>query len=156
MPGEDVFGSLENRRGQLECTRENSARLARSYGTHVTTGWGEIVAPDPIFFDCTFLNSPAVTSGVVVTSSTGGNDNDADGPLVAGRFPRVTAGVWRWVTDVNDNYTGAYVFFVVETAGFQFTAGTLPSTPEPGYHLTHHLLFEGIAYKDFNPTALDY
>ena len=156
MPGQELFGALEARRGVLERTRENSARLARSYGTHVTTGWGEMVVNTPILFGCTFLAAPAVTAGLVVDSSGTGGDDDADGPLVAGRFPRVQAGVWRWVTDINGHYTGAYVFFVVETVGYQMTGGVMPATSDPGYHLTHHLLFEGISYKDFNPLKLDY
>jgi hypothetical protein len=149
----DLFRAFEQTRGLRERTRENSARLARAYAKHQTTGWGEILLADPIMFGCTFPDPPAVTSGVVVESSTAAGDDE---PLVNGRFPRVTVGVWKWVTDVRDHYTGAYLFFVVETMGYQAYGNVYPTTPDPGYTLTHHLLFEGISYKDFNPAKLDY
>lgn len=154
MPGNELLGPLENRRDLLERTRENTARLARAYGSHRTTGWGETVVSVPILFGCTFIEQPAVTSGVVVESSaTAGGDE----PLVEGRFPRVTAGVWKWVQNINDHFTGAYVFFVVETMSYQATGGLYPETnDDPGYVLTHSLLFEGISYKDFNPAKVDY
>ena len=153
MPGNEVLTPLEQRRAHIEQTRENSARLARAYATHRTTGWGEILVDTPVQFGCTFLKPPAVTSGMVLISSQTGNEAEP----VTNRFPRVNAGVWKWQQDVHDYYTGAYLFFVVETVGFQMTGGYFPYTSsDPGYVIDHHLLFEGVSYKDFNVALLDY
>lgn len=153
MPGNELLTPLEERRAYIERTRENSARTARAYITHKTTGWGEKLVDQPVLFGCTFIQPPAVISGTVVESSVAAGDDE---PLVAGRFPRVNMGVWKWVQDVHNFYTGAYLYFVVETVGYQLSVSGFPGGEDPNYSITHHIVFEGISYKDFNPAGLDY
>jgi len=76
-------------------------------------------------------------------------DGDA---LVPTRFPRVTAGVYRWLQDTKGFYTGCWVFFVVDTQS-SFIATTV--TSDPGYDLIHDLSFTGIAAKILPAHLLD-
>lgn len=146
MPGNEIFGHLESHRAKIEQTRENGARLARAYAKYETNGWGEVLVKQAFDFGCTFLKEPSFTSGIIMR-----------GPLTIGRFPRVTAGVFGWKYDMRGYFTGAYVFFVVETAGFQANNGVLPNQEDPNYKIAHHMTFEGISFKDFDITTdLDY
>lgn len=72
-------------------TAENSSRLAQNTFTYTTTGVGEIVVKQPIMFDCTFIQEPSFTSGVYIASAP-------DTSLY--RYPLVTAGVYRWVEEL--------------------------------------------------------
>lgn len=152
MAGNDIFGPLEAHRQRIEQQRENAARLARAYVSTETTGWGEIIKSDVLEFGCTFLTEPTFTTGTVVR----GDSSGPTGQLVTGRFPRVSTGVWRWQNDEKGYYTGAYVFFVVETIGFQVSTGVYPTTSDPSYTLAHNMVFEAVAYKNFPLDALDY
>lgn len=153
MPGNDVFGDLEQRRQRVDQIRENTPRLARAYATYETQGWGEIIVPTVQHFGCTFITEPYFSSGIVMR---GDSTSEADGQLVSGRYPRVTAGIWRWAHDARGYWIGAYVFFVVETVGFQFTSGEVPSSVDPNYRIAHKMIFEGVSFKDFNVNKLDY
>jgi hypothetical protein len=158
-PVDPGFRALEQRRSQLDAIRENSARLAYCHLTFTTSGWGEFKVPDAVRFTCTFAERPAVSHGL----SIDGDD------LVPTRFPRVTAGVYKWVQDVDDFYIGAHVFFVVETMGLQLETSvqtldpvTMPAgatftareqsnldraKKDPKYDLIHDLQFTGIGIK---------
>lgn len=152
MPGNDVFGPLEQHRQRIEQQRENSARLARAYVSTETSGWGEIIKPDVLDFGCTFISEPTFTTGAILR----GDSSGPTGQLASGRFPRISMGVWRWQHDAQNYYTGAYVFFVIETVGFQTSSGVLPVEVDPGYRIGHHMVFEAVAYKNFPLDKLDY
>ena len=151
MPGNDFFGPLESRRQRVEQQRENAARLASAYVSTETTGWGEIIKTDPVLFGCTFLSEPSYTSGAILR----GDNSGPTGQLVANRFPQVTCGVWRWERDENEHYIGAYLFFVVETAGFQVSGGTYPTDDDPNHTIAHNMIFQAVAYKKFPLDNLD-
>lgn len=141
-PVEPGFQALEQRRGQLDAIRENTARLATAQMTFATHGWGEFKLPEVAYFGVTFIERPLVSYGVSV-------DGDA---LVPTRFPRVTAGVYKWLQDVKGFYTGAWVFFVVDTQSL-FIPTTV--TTDPGYDLIHDFQFTGIAAKILPAHLLD-
>jgi len=126
------FGDLERRRAQLEQIRQNTARLVKTQAHYRTSGVGEFRDETYIAFDCTFVELPCFTSGFSVESST---------DVVAGRFPRVSVGVYDWRTNTRGFYTGAWIFFVVDTAGFLEDA-------QVNYDIVHHLSWEGIGMKD--------
>lgn len=155
-----VFVAQEQRRGLLATVSENSARYASSFITFHTHGWGEFQSPNVQYFDTTFMQVPSISHSFYI-------DGDA---LVDGRFPRVTAGVHRWVQNERGHYTGAYLFFVVETMGPQsqaiyvlptaadgnvaLYAAKVPVPPDPQYDLIHSFVFTGIAMKTLPSTAL--
>jgi hypothetical protein len=128
------FQALEQRRGQLDAIRENTSRLATCQLSFHTHGWGEFKLPTAAYFTSTFVTRPFVAAGCSI-------DGDA---LVPTRFPRVTAGVYRWMTDVKGFYRGAWVFFVVDTRS-PYLSTTVDN--DPGYDLIHDLQFTGIAIK---------
>jgi hypothetical protein len=158
-PVDPGFQALELRRQALAAYRENSARLAYCRLPFTTTGWGEFKFEKAVRFTCTFIERPAISHGL----SMEGDD------LVPTRFPRVTAGVYKWVIDVNGFYVGAYVFFVVESLGAQMetsvataSGATLPTgatytirekstldraKDDPKYNLLHDLQFSGVGIK---------
>ena len=142
MPVDPGFQAAEQRRGQLDAIRENTSRLATVHLSFNTHGWGEFKLPEVAYFGCTFIEQPAIASGVVV-------DGDK---LVVTRFPRVTAGAYRWLRDSKGYYTGAWAFFVVDTQN-TYIATTV--THDPGYDLTHYLSFTGIAAKILPAHLLD-
>lgn len=155
-----VFQAQEQRRRHLLDTSENSARYASSFITWHTHGWGEFQSPNVQYFDTTFMEVPSISHCFYI-------DGDA---LVPGRFPRVTAGVHRWVQNERGHYTGAWLFFVIETVGLQFTStyvlptavdgnvalvsATVPKPPDPNYDLIHSFTFTGVAMKTLPSTAL--
>lgn len=128
------FAALEQRRGQLDAIRENTSRLATAQCSFTTQGWGEFKLPDVAYFGATFIERPFVSHGTSINGDK----------LVPTRFPRVTAGVYRWLQDVKGFYIGAWVFFVVDT---QSSFITTTVAIDPGYSLTHDLQFTGIAIK---------
>lgn len=151
---EPGFEALEARRGQLDAIRENTSRLAVSQCSFHTHGWGEFKIPAATYFTSTFIDRPFISTGMSIRGDA----------LIPTRYPRVTAGVYRWVQDVKGFYTGAWVFFVIDTLGVtnqsvvDGTSGlttvvpAFPSVPplaanDPGYDLIHDFSFIGIAIK---------
>ena len=150
---EPGFQAQEQRRGQLEAIRENGSRYASAYVSYQTTGWGEFLSPDCQRFTTTFVKRPSVSHSLSLDGDT----------LVDGRFPRVTAGVHRWLQDDQGFYIGAWLFFVVETLGLQSQSlyvlptdsdgliGTVnmpvPIPPDPKYTIVHDFTFTGVAMK---------
>jgi hypothetical protein len=153
MPIEPGFQASEQRRSYLEATKENSARYASAYVSYITTGWGEYQAPDVQYFTTTFVKRPSVAHSFSL-------DGDE---LVDGRYPRVTAGVHKWLQDERGFYTGAWLMFVIETVGAQFqptyvlptdsdgyvgvVSVPVPIPPDPNYVITHDFTFTGVAMK---------
>ena len=151
------FEAQEQRRSQVQATNENSSRYASCFVSYVTTGWGEFLSPDVRRFTTTFIRRPSVSHGISL-------DGDA---LEKGRYPRVTAGVHKWLQDENGFYIGAWLFFVVETMGVQFQPTYVMQTPadggvgtiniklddaghllpDPDYTITHDFTFTGVALK---------
>lgn len=137
------FQASELRRGKLDAIRENTSRLAVCQLSFSTHGWGEFKMPTAAYFTSTFIKRPLIASSVSL-------DGDK---LIATRFPRVTAGVHRWIRDVKGFYTGAWVFFVVDTQS-SFIATTVAT--DPGYDLIHDMQFTGIAIKALPSHLLDF
>lgn len=147
------FAALERRRADLGRHGENTARYATSFVSFKTTGWGEIVSEEAQYFTTTFTKRPSVSHSMSL-------DGDA---LVAGRFPRVSAGVHKWLTDANGFYTGAWLFFVIETMGIQsqrtyvlpvsdservgVVSVPAPIPADPNYEIIHDFTFTGVAMK---------
>lgn len=142
MPVDPGFAAMEQRRAHLDAIRENTARLAIAQNSFTTHGWGEFKIPEAAYFTCTFVERPFVSVGSSI-------DGDL---LIPTRFPRVTAGVYRWLRDVKGFYTGAWVYFVVDTQS-SFIATTV--TDDPGYDLIHDFQFTGIAAKILPAHLLD-
>lgn len=134
--------NMEDRRRQLLQTQENSTRLAQAFAHFTTTGWGEWTIPHVVRFDCTFVEKPTVAHGYAI------EDED----LVDTRFPRGWGGVYRWQQNYKGFYTGAWVFFIVETQSL--TIDTFED--EPGYTLTHFFHFTGMALKDVPAHLLEH
>lgn len=135
----DPFLALEQRRSRVAQDQENSARLAQTYATYTTTGWGEFKDPNVIDFNCTFLVEPCVSHGY----STNGD------LLVSTRFPRAWGFVHQWKQDHRGYYTGCWVATIVETQSFLIAT----AAAEPGYSIDHTFVFTGLALKDL-PTHL--
>lgn len=147
------FAALEQRRGLLGQHAENSARYASAYVSFKTTGWGEFVSEECQRFTTTFTKRPSVSHSLSL-------DGDE---LVEGRFPRVTAGVHKWLQDGDGFYIGAWLFFVIETLGVQaqdtyvlpmseadrvgLVVGNFPVVADPMYEIIHDFTFTGIAMK---------
>lgn len=135
------WGALEERRATLDAVEENSGRVAKHYATWTTKGIGEIKVTECFRFKILFLEEPIFTSGMALA-------DDAD--LVDGHYPRATVGVYEWERTAAGHYTGAYLFFVVDTLGPGQTAGQ-----EPQYEIVHHLAWEGKAIKNVPAHLLD-
>ena len=142
MVADPGFQALEQRRGQLDAIRENTSRLAVCQVSFHTHGWGEFMLPTASYFTSTFIDRPLVATGCSVDGDT----------LVDTRFPRVSAGVYRWLLDVRGYYIGAWVYFVVDTRSPYLTTTV---TAEPGYDLIHDMQFTGIAIKSLPAHLLD-
>jgi hypothetical protein len=136
------FQASELRRGQIDATRENTARLAISQCSFTSHGWGEFKVPEVAYFTSTFIERPSVSCGSSI-------DGDL---LIPTRFPRVTAGVYRWLTDVKGFYTGAWVYFTIDTQS-PYIATTVIA--DPGYDLIHDVTFIGVAIKALPAHLLD-
>lgn len=109
-----AVSAMEAHRGRIEQVRENSARLAQSYATYATTGDGEFLIELPNLFGCTFTERPVVAYSYALQADE----------IIAGSMPQSTGGIREWVQDARGFYTGAYVFFVINT-------GTSLSTTNP-------------------------
>lgn len=148
------FEAMEQRRHQLMTNAENSARYASSFITYKTTGWGEFLCDEAEYFTTTFVKQPSVSHSFSMDGDT----------LIEGRYPRVTAGVHKWLQDSDGFYTGAWLFFVVETVGVQgrdtyvlptaadgsvvgLVTAPVPIPADPNYEIIHSFTFTGVAMK---------
>lgn len=139
---ESPFGHLEARRAYLAAQQENTGRTARVATTWTTVGSGEAVTTKAFDFGIRFIEEPCFTAGMALDETT---------RLQSGYYPRVNAGVYEWKKDNHDYYTGALIFFTIDTYG----AGSI-SGEQPNYVIHHHLRFEGKALKDIPAHLLDF
>jgi len=100
-----LFLASEGRRAAIAQQEENSTRSAMSALTYTTTGTGQIILDQPLMFNATFIEEPAL--------STGKHLEKLDDPRVW-QYPVADAGIWRWERDSNGYYTGAYVYFTIQ------------------------------------------
>ena len=105
---------------------ENASRYARFECEFTTTGSMQKAFADAVMFDCTFAEEPHVVTGLYCFS---------DDLLKASVFPRVTAGVYRFITTPQGYCTGAYVWFNVDVGIFD------------NFQIHHYFTFSGIATK---------
>lgn len=131
----DPYGLLQIRSSLIDAQRENTARQAKTTVTWTTTGVGAVKVEKVFAFPVTFLYEPIVSTGYAL---------DEDDDLVDGSYPRAFAGVYDWKYDSRGYYTGAWVFFVVDTFGKQVN-----------YKINHHLVFQGLALKDLPAHLLE-
>lgn len=153
MSTQPGFQAAEQRRGFLSRTAENSARYASAFVSFSTTGWGEFQSDTAQKFTTTFTKRPFVSHSFSIDGDT----------LVEGRFPRVTAGVHKWLLDERGFYIGAWLFFAIETMGIQARPVYVMPTPvdgnvpvlqmeapipaDPDYTILHDFTFTGVAMK---------
>lgn len=127
---------------RVQQANENGARHASSYTMIDSNGSGELLHPEVVEFDCTFIQEPIVAHGWAL-------DGDE---LVKGSYPRVSAGVFRWRTNRRGHYTGAWLFFTVDVPGDLVD----PETGNAfGYSINHYFTFSGVAMKDLPDHLLD-
>ena len=136
MPGPiviDPYGSIVAGQSRHLQNQENASRYARFECDFVTTGALNQQYPDAVMFDCSFAQKPRIYTGMYVDSAS---------LQSLTTFPAVTVGVSRWISDPNGIYTGAYVFFRVDT--------TLADL-----EIQHSFMFTGIAMKYLPAHLLD-
>lgn len=134
-----LIDDLDKRRGQVEETKENSARLAHAYGQVFTTGQGTIIFPDMLDFETTFIERPYVGhSSVIDVEALTDVLQLGDFPIM---FPVVAGFVTEWQQDERDMYTGAWVGIRVN-----FPAEDLIDPTAP-VQIEHHFTFSAIALK---------
>lgn len=134
----EMWNGFQQQRARQEQVRQNSGRLARHALTYTTHGYGDVLIPNPIRFDCLFISEPSVVTGFAVASPR----------IKAGEFPLVSAGVYDWDTDSNGMYRGAYIFMSIDT-----NKGA--SNKSPLYEIHHHFVFETIALKQLPDHVLN-
>jgi hypothetical protein len=152
-----IVGAFEQHRGKVEQTRENTARLAQSFGSFETRGDGEFILSEAHLFGCTFTERPVVSYGYSLTE-------ESEPPLF-GRLPQCVGGVSLWITNPKGFYVGAYTFFVVNCQTVLTTTpppeGEDPppvppaDQPTPIYIIEHDMTFTGIALKDLPDYLLE-
>lgn len=136
------FANWDQARQRLEQIRENSARPATCYVTLRSKGVGDTLLGSPVEFDTPFFHEPSVTSGFHLEVR----------PSVEKYYmPRVTAGVYRWVTTSRGFYTGAYIYLAVDVnVRDTFTADQYELAR---VSVVHHLQFNGVSYKPLGGQA---
>lgn len=129
-----IYGEIQAQLMDRERHRNNAGRRAWQSVTFETVGSGELLPADPIMFDTPFFEEPYVTYGHVLV----------DVPDREVFFlPASTAGVFKWVRNKRQWWTGAYVYFRVYA---DVKPGVSASTPaEPKIH--HHFTFSANSYK---------
>jgi hypothetical protein len=120
-----------SRQSQID---ENASRYARFECKFITTGSQQKRFPDPVMFDCTFVDEPHVVTGLYCAG------DDLEGASV---FPRVSAGIYKFIASPQGYYTGAYVWFNVDVGIFDT------------FEIHHYFTFSGIAIKVLPAYLLD-
>lgn len=136
------WSGLQQAQSRSDQTKQNSGRLAFHAVTYTTHGWGTVLAPTPVTFDCTFIAEPAVTTGVAIESPKPGSSTT--------EFPLVTAGVADWVINDAGLYTGAYVYMTVVSSNPNGA-----TTRSPLYVIHHHFVFQSIGLKNLPEHVLN-
>lgn len=134
------LSGLEAQRSRRARHAENSTRLAWSYGSYTSVGWGEKQFEDAHMFEVAFTEMPWVSYAYSLDP-----DADEEQELIDTRYPRATGFVYEWLTNSRGMYLGALCAATVLTQDFY-----LPTTEvdDPNYQLVHFFTFTGIAMKD--------
>lgn len=136
-----TLDDIDRRREEVARDRENSARLAHSYATFVTTGIGSIQYAKRVKFGLTFIERPIVSYAAQFDIDELAdlldieNADDIDLPMCSGF-------VVNWEQDERDFYTGCWV------------AVRIDADPVP-MEIEHHFTFAAIGLKDIPPDATD-
>lgn len=154
----DIYFNLQRQRQLEEQYRENAGRQAEANATYLSSGAGQVMAPEPIMFPSPFVQKPSVQYGHIV---------DKLPDPTYWQPPRCTGGVARWVTDPAEQenppkpggvfYLGFYPFVTVYVPP-QPLVGELTSSQVNEYRVllagnppvvdvTHQFSFRGEAYK---------
>lgn len=135
----NLLDDLDKRRGQVEITQENRARLSQAYGSVISTGQGTFQFEDPIDFGITFIERPFVSDSHVIDLEALADVLNVDPDLVP--IPHSTGTVSHWDQDENDFYIGAWVTVKVSFDLSDLVDFSLSPVIE------HHFTFHGIAMK---------
>lgn len=133
-----LLDDLDKRRGQVEITNENSARLAHAYGTATTTGQGTCQVEDSIEFGTAFVELPHVSHCSVVDIDDLSDLLGVEDPPL----PHVSGFVTDWDQDERGFYVGAWVAAKVSFD----TLDAVDIAAQPV--IEHHFTFSAIAIKD--------
>lgn len=145
-----LLDDLDRRREMELRDRENSARLAQSYATFITTGVGSMQHEDRISFGTTFIERPFVSHAAVIDTEQvrdqmQRNEEQDEFPL-----PLVTGYVTEWDEDERGFYIGCWlavrVFYSLEDLTVE--SEELPVYLDPKIEVEHHFTFAAIAMKD--------
>lgn len=152
----EAVDAQDERRSRIDQIRENSARSALVDCRFSTVGQGSFLMEDVIPFGLSFVNGkregvdgivrplvPSVQYGfsLPVERSLEWHDQDHDislsdpNEIVDEVIPRATGGVWRWQTDRNGLYIGAFLFC------------TVSYDEDVDYEIEHYYTFYGTALK---------
>lgn len=104
-----LIEDLDKRRERANQNAENSARLAQSYATFITTGVGSYQHHKRVKFGTTFIEQPMVSYGCVVdiealADALGYGEDSEDIPL-----PLCTGYVTEWDQDDRGFYIGCWI-----------------------------------------------
>lgn len=141
---------LDKRRGQVEITAENSARLAHAYGSATTTGQGTVQIEDRIDFQTAFVEMPYLSGDSLVDMDALADVLGLDPEVVDDiPLPHCSRFVVEWDQDDRDFYIGAWVAVKVSFDSLDGVA----TDAQPV--ITHHFTFSAIALKDIPLDASD-
>lgn len=132
------FEAIANRQRDIGRNQENSSRLAISFGSFSTVGWGEVEHEERIDFEVAYLHEPYPSHGSALY------EDEAD-KIRPTRFPRCWGTVSDWDIDAGGLYRGCWVVTIVEDRSY-LQAPTDPD-PNPEYHIKHTFTFMGVALK---------
>jgi hypothetical protein len=144
-----LLDDLDKRRGQVEITNENRARLAQAYGSASTTGQGTIQLPDVIDFNTAFIEKPYVSYCAVVDPDALADAFGLDDPDIV-PMPNCSGFVVHWDQDERDFYVGAWVAVKVVFDYYDLVA--IDALPP----VEHHFTFAAVAMKDIPVDLADY
>lgn len=141
--GAPYFDALEQRRAEIERTKENAARLATASGRYKSTGQGSIEFDRRIKFGVTFVTKPIVNYGCEIDlddlDDRLDNDYNENGtppmPLCTG-----------YVTDWEQNARGFYIGAFVGVRVYYPPEDLVPADFTVG--IIHHFHFSTVAMKD--------
>ena len=143
-----LLDDLDKRRGQVEITNENRARLAQSYGSATTTGQGTVQIEDPFEFGTAFIERPFVSYAAVVDPDVLADTLGLDPSTVP--MPNCSGYVVHWDQDERDFYIGAWVAVKVS---FDIN-DLIPLDALPV--IEHHFTFAAVAMKDIPVDLTDH
>lgn len=153
------FDALENRIGELERYRENSARFAEAFAKFRTKGLGSIEFKKRVNFKVTFIEEPYMSYGCFINTQhleelfeEAAQAENMDYASKTPPLPLCSGFVTEWDIDKDTNfYVGAWVavrvWYPPDTIQLPTELGSLVK-------VFHHFTFKAVAFKNV-PTPPD-